>query len=89
MTAIADGDNLVNPPTREETLKHVRDKQWKAFRSKLRGQPLGIRKESLLKWLEANDFNRASRVQVGNYLQILKKAGLLSANKSNLKSKHS
>jgi hypothetical protein len=81
-------DKLVEPLTREETLLYVRDKCWQTFRSKLRGQPFGIRKESLLKWLETNDFDRASRVQVGNYLQILKQAGLLNANKSNLKSKH-
>jgi len=70
-------------------LLYVRAKQWKAFRAKMRGQPLGVRKGSLLKWLEANDFNRASRVQIGHYIQALKTAGVVTASNSKLKSKHS
>jgi hypothetical protein len=88
MTIIADQANLAEPLTRAETLQHVRDKRWQTFRSKLRSQPLTVRKESLLNWLESNGFNRGSRVQVGNYLQVLKKAGVLNAKRSNPKSKN-
>ena len=52
-------------------------KAWQNFRSSLLYTGLEHKRKSLWLWLLEHHFDRASQVQVSNYINALKRGGLL------------
>ena len=55
----------------------VDSKNWQEFREKLRNVPLSYRYEMLEQWVETNKNAMQARIQVTNYVNALKRAGML------------
>ena len=63
--------------TQDEITLYVKDVEWQKLRSALVGIPLEAKHYELKRWLKRNDNNRASQVQVTNYINALKRGGLI------------
>ena len=61
--------------TRKEILEAVKDKQWQAIRLSLLGTSLEHKFKVLSEWHSKGD--RKSLVQVANYVNTLKRGGLI------------
>jgi hypothetical protein len=55
----------------------VDSKDWQTFRETLRGLPLPYRYSLLEKWVIDNNNAMQARIQVTNYVNALKRAGML------------
>jgi hypothetical protein len=65
------------PITQNEIRQHTDNYAWQVFRSSLMGLPLDYKFQKLYLWLEEHDRDRASQVQVTNYVNALKRGGLI------------
>lgn len=63
--------------TKEEITKHVVDSNWQKLRLHLKGKDLGYKYFCLCNWLHDNKSSRSSQVQVTNYINALKRGGLV------------
>lgn len=64
------------PITREEIALYTPQQGWQTLRLSLVGASLNTKFHELQSWLEANNFNRMSQVQVTNYINALKRGGV-------------
>jgi hypothetical protein len=62
---------------RKDIKKSVNDKEWQKLRVSLKGQSLQTRYKRLNEWLRKNKFSRKSQIQVTNYINALKRAGII------------
>ena len=65
------------PVGRDEVQRHIKDDEWQKVRLDMKGKPLAYKYASLLRWLKHNDYDRASQVQVTNYVTALSRGGLI------------
>lgn len=72
-----DWNALVIPLSRDEILCYVRDEKWQDLRASLSGLPLEDRYDALLAWIEDNNYSRQTLVQVANYVNALKRGGMI------------
>lgn len=63
---------------KKEIMEHVRDEAWQRFRASLHGLPTSSKVVALVGWLHTNSHSHASRVQVMNYKNALRRAGFVS-----------
>jgi len=61
--------------TQDEIERCVKDPKWQAFRESLKGLPLGEQFTKLKQWNNQN--SRCAKVQVTNYINALRRGGLL------------
>lgn len=62
---------------RDEILYYVKDEDWQRVRKSMKGVSLGDKYDTLVRWLEANEYNHPSKVQVTNYVNALSRGGLI------------
>ena len=65
------------PLTRTEITLHVMNEEWQKLRVSLAGTTLERRYSLLREWLKENNTDRASQVQVTNYINALKRGGMI------------
>ena len=65
------------PITKEEIALYTPQQGWQALRLSLVGTSLRTKYSKLQSWLETNNFNRMSQVQVTNYVNSLKRGGMI------------
>lgn len=75
-------EELVVPLTRSEIMTAVGDSDWQALRIQLAGMPLEWRYKQLRRWLDGDINNSATprrwrQVQVANYVNALKRGGMI------------
>lgn len=70
-------ENLVVPLTQSQILNAVADPEWQLFRETLHGLSLESRHDKLVQWLEDHEHTMRARVQVANYINALKRGGML------------
>jgi len=63
--------------SRDEIQSYVSDSTWQRIRKSLVGEQLSVKYEKLQLWLMINHYNRASQVQVTNYVTALSRGGLI------------
>ena len=71
-----DWASLIVPYTQEEVQKYVKDAKWQILRENLGGKPLE-QKFNMLKEYLRNNSGRAAEVRVANYVNALKRAGMI------------
>ena len=64
--------------SRDQIQKAVADPEWQVIREELVGEPLRTKYARLLGWLAVNDYSERSKIQVSNYVNALKRGGLIS-----------
>lgn len=74
-----DWSSLIIPTTKAETLVAVRVPEWQALRLSLLGMPLEYKYRELTRWLhEPSSIPQTTRrIQVANYVNALKRGGLI------------
>jgi hypothetical protein len=72
-----DWNSLVVPITQDEIRGHVVDPTWQSLRIQMKYCALDIRFDTLKGWLALNKNSRASQVQVANYVNALKRGGMV------------
>ena len=75
-----DWESLTFDTPKEETLAAVRDEDWQILRASLKGQQLELKYAALTHWLKVSTnapqlYRR--KLQVGNYVNALRRAGLV------------
>jgi len=65
------------PLTHDEITLYVKDTEWQKLRERIIGIPLTAKYYELERWLKRSHHNRASQVQVTNYMNALKRGGLI------------
>lgn len=70
-------ENLVVPLTQSQILNAVADHEWQVFRQNLKGLSLQTRYDKLVWWLREHDHTPRSQRQVANYVNALKRGGML------------
>ena len=68
---------LKEPLLRVEVTAAVKDPDWQKFRANLHGKTLPLRFLELDRWLWQNEYSREAYVQVTNYINALKRAGMI------------
>lgn len=63
--------------SQEEIKRYIPQEDWQEHRKKVKGNPLDIQYQLLKDWLDKNKWNRASIVQVTNYINALARGGLI------------
>ena len=58
-------------------LQSVKDDDWQVIRKSMLGTTLEFKFESLKNWLEQNNHSEKSKVQTQNYVQALRRSGLI------------
>lgn len=58
-------------------LQSVRDDDWQITRKSMLGTTLEFKFETLKNWLEQNNNSEKSQVQTQNYVQALRRSGLI------------
>ena len=66
-----------SPLTRNEITLYVKDAEWQDFRRRLLLTRLPVKYAALEEWLEEHSHNRASQVQVTNFVNALRRGGLI------------
>jgi len=64
--------------SRDQIQRAVADPEWQVFRGELVGEPLRTKYARLLGWLAVNDYSERFKIQVTNYVNALKRGGLIS-----------
>jgi hypothetical protein len=59
----------------------VKDPEWQKVREGLKGKSLEEKQLGLQSWMHRKRYSRASRIQVTNYVNALKRAGLIPKKK--------
>lgn len=62
---------------KEEILRFVADIDWQRFRISLKGTTLEHKRAALQTWLMDHNFDHRAKVQVTNYINALRRGGLL------------
>jgi hypothetical protein len=70
-----DWERMVMPLKKEEINKAIRDKNWQAIRISLLGTSLEEKYERLSSLWDKGD--RTTKVQIANYVNALKRGGLI------------
>lgn len=65
-------------------LQSVRDDDWQITRKSMLGTTLKFKFETLKNWLEQNNNSEKSQVQTQNYVQALRRSGLIEISGKNL-----
>ena len=61
-----------------KTIKEaVKDTSWQKTRKSMLGTTLETKFETLYMWLESNNYSVKSKIQVTNYINALKRGGLI------------
>lgn len=55
----------------------VREEEWYDLRKEMHGVPLPGRYGMLINWLNSHHWDERSRIQVSNYVNALKRAGMI------------
>lgn len=78
-TTWEDWESLVMRPRtpRHMIMEAVREEGWYELRKTMKGTTMDERYDILMKWLEEHRFDERSRIQVSNYVNALKRAGML------------
>lgn len=63
--------------TKDEILTSVKDEEWQVLREHLKGSSLAYKYAGLKFWLDAHQHSRKAQVQVTNYVNALKRGGLI------------
>ena len=58
-------------------LQSVSDENWQVTRKSMLKTPLKFKYETLQKWLAENKYSEKSKVQTQNYVQALRRGGLI------------
>lgn len=58
-------------------LQSVKDDDWQVVRKSMLGTSLEFKYNTLKKWLENNKYSKKSKVQTQNYMQALRRSGLI------------
>jgi hypothetical protein len=58
-------------------LQSVKDESWQVIRKSMLKTTLEFKYETLQKWLETNKYSEKSKVQTQNYVQTLRRGGLI------------
>ena len=58
-------------------LQAVKDDNWQIVRKSMLSTDLKFKYETLQKWLEKNKYFDKSKIQTQNYMQALKRSGLI------------
>jgi len=58
-------------------LQSVKDENWQVIRKSMLKTTLEFKYETLQKWLETNKYSKKSKVQTQNYVQALRRGGLI------------
>lgn len=58
-------------------LQSVNDENWQITRKSMLKTTLEFKHETLQKWLETNEYSEKSKVQTQNYVQALRRSGLI------------
>ena len=58
-------------------LQSVNDENWQVARKSMLKTTLKFKYETLQKWLEKNKYSQKSKVQTQNYVQALRRSGLI------------
>ena len=58
-------------------LQSVRDDDWQVVRKSMLKTNLEFKYETLQKWLEKNNYSEKCKVQTQNYMQALRRSGLI------------
>jgi len=61
-----------------EILQAVADADWQSVRVEMKGASLEVKFGMLKDWLSYCNYNRRSRIQVTNYINALKRGGLIA-----------
>lgn len=77
MSDALDWDSLVVPLRQEEIRDAIADRGWQDFRMGMTGLPLDSKYRLLQRYLIIHDGSRATQVQVANYVNALKRGGLV------------
>jgi hypothetical protein len=59
-------------------LQAVKDKNWQIIRKSMLKTPLEFKYDTLQKWLDENKYSKKSKVQTQNYVQALRRSGLVA-----------
>lgn len=70
--------------TQAEIRKYIENPNWQTLRESLLGTTLEYKFEKLKEWLEGHSRSREAQVQVTNYINALRRGGLLHDVPSNL-----
>ena len=63
--------------TTNEILQYCIGEDWQKLRRELKGTTLEEKYRCLRDWLESHNHSRAAQVQVTNYINALRRAGLI------------
>ena len=66
-----------SPITRAEIVRYIPNEEWQALRVHLLNTSLATKYAALHEWLREHDNTRASQVQVTNYINALKRGGMI------------
>ncbi len=58
-------------------LQSVKEDDWQLVRKSMLGTTLEFKYETLKKWLVQNNYSEKSKVQTQNYMQALRRSGLI------------
>jgi len=58
-------------------LQSVKDENWQVTRKSMLKTSLEFKYETLQKWVEKNKYSQKSKVQTQNYVQALRRSGLI------------
>lgn len=75
-----DWEKLTFDTLKDETLSVVKDEDWQVLRKSLKGQPLELKYAALSHWIKVSPNAVAlnhRKLQVGNYVNALRRAGLV------------
>ena len=77
-------ETLTYDTPRDETLDAIKDEDWQVLRNSLKGQSLELKYAALGHWIKVStnavQLNRR-KLQVGNYVNALRRAGLVPRRK--------
>jgi hypothetical protein len=62
---------------KDDIFKHIEDRRWQKLRVRLKGKSLEYKYQSLCDWLDINAYDESAQVQVTNYINALKRGGLI------------
>jgi len=62
---------------REEILRAIKDPKWQELRKMMKGKSLSRKRQMLNEWLKRNNNSKKSQIQVTNYLNALKRGGII------------
>jgi hypothetical protein len=63
--------------SRNEIKQAIKDNKWQSFRLPLKGKSTRLKLKLLKRWQLQNKNSKKSQVQAENYINALKRAGLL------------